>query len=103
MPAHRRLAAAIALVAGGGALTAAAVEAVRNFPRGAIVLACVAVAILAAVYAIARRGIRRVSGLAVAALLLGLAVAVLLRREPLVTIAIAAAAAVSVTRVVFFW
>ena len=96
MPAHKRLAAALALVTGAGALTAAAVEAVRNFPRGAIVLACVAVALVVAVHAIARRGLHRAAGLAVAALLLGLAVALLLGREPLVTIAIAVAAAVSV-------
>src|SRR5687768_18562305 len=96
MPAHKRLAAAIALVTGTAALAAAAVEAVRNFPRGAVVLACIAAAILLGVHAIAQRGARRAAGLAVAALLLGAAVALLLRDDPLVTVGIVTAAAASV-------
>src|SRR5687768_11495345 len=96
MPAHKRLAAAFALATGAGALAVAAVVAVRNFPRGAIVLACIAVALLLALHAIARRGVPRAAGLTGAALLLGLAVALLVARDPLATIAIVLAAAASV-------
>jgi diacylglycerol kinase family enzyme len=96
MPLRKRLAAIGALVAGAAAVALAAGEAVRNFPRGAILLACVAAALWLAVHAITRRGVRRVVGLALATLLLAMAVAVLVSREPVAVALATAAAATSV-------
>lgn len=79
---RRQLAAAGALLLGAGGLLLAAVNAVQEFPRGLVALACVAVAIAAAWYGVTRGGGVRVVGLAVAAL--GLAAAlVLLARDRL--------------------
>ena len=96
MPVRKRLAAIAALASGGAAVAVAAIEAVRNFPRGAIVLACVAAALWMAVYAITGRGARRAGGLALATVLLGAAIAVLVGREPLAVLFVVAAAALSV-------
>ena len=96
MPASKRLAAAAALALGGAAVVVAVAAAVRNFPRGAIVLACIGAALWLAVHAITRRTLRRAVGLGLAALLLGAALALLLRRDPWLVVVSAAAAALSV-------
>jgi diacylglycerol kinase family enzyme len=66
----RRLPALVALVVGAATLVLAAANAVSEFPRGLILLACVVVAGLAAYYGALRRGIVRVLGLSVAAVVL---------------------------------
>ncbi|TCO20417.1 diacylglycerol kinase family enzyme [Kribbella steppae] len=67
----RRLAAVVALLVGAATLVFGVVVAVREFPRGVGLLACVVIAAAAAWYGVLRRGIPRVAGLTVA----GLAVA----------------------------
>ena len=94
---RRRLTAVAALVAGVAAVVAAAVEAVRHFPRGFVVLACIALALWLGAYAITRHGARRAAGLAVAVLLLVVPVVLLVGRDPLVTVGVIAASVVSVT------
>jgi diacylglycerol kinase family enzyme len=96
MPLRKRLAAIVALVSGAAAVAVAAVEAARNFPRGAVVLACVAAAIWMAVYAITGRGARRAGGLALATVLLAAGVLILVGREPLSVAVVAAAAGLSI-------
>ncbi len=71
----RRLAAIAALLGGGLALALAAYVFFSDFPRGLIVLVCVALALGAAWYGLLRRGSRRLLGLAAAALLLGFGIA----------------------------
>jgi diacylglycerol kinase family enzyme len=103
MPTHKRLAAAAALASGGAAVLGAAIAAVSHFPRGLVVLACVAAALWLAAYALARRHARRAVGLVVAALLLGVAVALLVSRDPwmIVFVVVAAAASVAAARTAF--
>ena len=67
----KRLAAIVALLVGAATLVFGVVVAVREFPRGVGLLACVVIAAAAAWYGVLRRGIPRVAGLTVA----GLAVA----------------------------
>jgi diacylglycerol kinase family enzyme len=69
-PPRRRLAAAVALVAGAATIAFAVAVAVSEFPRGLVVLGCVVVAAASAWYGVLRRGVARVAGLAVAALAL---------------------------------
>ena len=66
----RRLAALVALVVGAATLVLAVAVAVDEFPRGLVLLGCVAVAAAAAWYGVLRRGIARVAGLGVAGLAL---------------------------------
>jgi hypothetical protein len=74
---RRRLAAIVALTVGAATIVLAAVEALREFPRGLGLLACVAVAALSAWYGLLRRGPARVAGLTAAGLALAAAVALL--------------------------
>jgi diacylglycerol kinase family enzyme len=66
----RRLTALLALGAGAATLVLAVANAVNEFPRGLILLGCVVVAGLAAYHGVLRRGVLRVLGLSVAAVLL---------------------------------
>src|SRR4051812_8700220 len=67
----RRLAAVAALALGTATVVFALAVAVSNFPNGVAVLACLVLAVGSAWYGIRRRGPARAAGLAVAALLLG--------------------------------
>ena len=60
---RRRLAAVVALVAGAATIALALADAVSEFPRGLVVLACLLVAGAAAWYGVLRRGLARVAGL----------------------------------------
>jgi hypothetical protein len=84
----RRSAAVAALVLGAAALVLAAVTAVQEFPRGPIVFGCVIAALAAGWYGVLRRGPARVLGLAAGGVLLAVAVALLVARDPLETVAI---------------
>jgi hypothetical protein len=85
-----RLAAVVALALGAATALLAAVTAVREFPRGIVVLVCVLVALAAGWYGIRRRGLARAVGLAVAGVLLAAVVALLVARDPMVTAGIVA-------------
>ena len=78
----RRLAAAIALVAGAATIILAVAVAASEFPRGLILLGCVVVAGAAGWYGALRRGIARKAGFAVAAVALAGAVAILVAGGP---------------------
>jgi diacylglycerol kinase family enzyme len=67
---RRRIAAVVALVVGAATLVFGVVNAVNEFPRGLIFLACVVIAVAAACYGVLRRGIARLAGLYVAGLAL---------------------------------
>jgi diacylglycerol kinase family enzyme len=71
---RKRVAAALALVVGAATVVLAAVNAVSEFPRGLLVLACVLIAGASAWYCVLRRGLGRALGLAAAALALAAAV-----------------------------
>src|SRR5690348_15358863 len=73
---ERRLAAVVALVVAPAVLLLALYVVFDQFPRGLIVIACVGVALVAAWYALLRKGIARAIGLAIA--LVALAVPVVL-------------------------
>ncbi len=60
----------VALVVGAATLVFGVVNAVNEFPRGLIFLACVVIAVVAACYGVLRRGIARTAGLYVAGLAL---------------------------------
>jgi diacylglycerol kinase family enzyme len=96
VPARKRLAAVAALAAGGAAVVASVGLAFDRFPRGLVVLACVAVALWLGVHAITRRRWRRAAGLGLAAVLLGVAVALVVGSAPVVVLATVVAAATSV-------
>jgi diacylglycerol kinase family enzyme len=87
---RHRLAALAALLLVAAAVVLAAVTVVLEFPRGLVVLGCVALACSAGWYGLLRRGAARAAGLAVAGLLTALAVWLLLSREPLMTVLIVA-------------
>jgi diacylglycerol kinase family enzyme len=65
---RRRVAAIVALVAGTATAVLAVVIAIREFPRGLIISACLVVAALAAGYGVLRRGVARLAGLYIAGL-----------------------------------
>ena len=67
---RQRLAALVALLAGVSTIALSVVVAVNEFPRGLVLLGCVAVAAACAWYGALRRGIARIAGLSVAALVL---------------------------------
>ncbi len=73
----RRLAAIGALLLGSGGLALAVTEAVQEFPRGPIALACVVIGAIAAWSGLLRTGALRVAGLVVGVLGLGAALALL--------------------------
>ena len=70
IPWQRRVAAVVALLVGAATLVLAVVQAVSNFPRGLVLLACVVLAAAAAWYGVLRRGFARVAGLVVAGIAL---------------------------------
>jgi diacylglycerol kinase family enzyme len=88
----RRLAAAAALLLALVSVVVAAVTAVREFPRGLIVLALVLVALAAAWHGVLHRGVIRAAGIALAVAALGGALALLLGREPAAVIVVVATA-----------
>jgi hypothetical protein len=98
-----RAAAVAALVLAAAALALAAVNAVQEFPRGPVVLGCVAAALAAGWYGVLRRGAARALGLVIACVLLAVAIALLVARDPLETAAIvlAAGAALAAARAAF--
>lgn len=63
----RRVSAIVALVVGPVTLALAVWLAIARFPRGLVVLGCVAVAIVAGWYGLLRRGVARIVGLGLAA------------------------------------
>ncbi len=89
----RRLAAIGALLLGLGGLAIAVAEAVQEFPRGLIALACVTAGMTAAWYGLLRTGALRLAGLLAGALGLGAALA-LLASDGLLEEALAVAALV---------
>jgi diacylglycerol kinase family enzyme len=99
----RRLAAGAALALVALALLLAAVAVVLAFPRGLVLLACVAAALAAGWHGLVRRGRARVAGLGAAAVLGGTPLLVLVAREPVISIAVVAALwlALGATRVAF--
>ena len=74
---RQRRAAIVALLAGIATAVLVAVVAVNEFPRGLVLLGCVAVAAACAWYGALRRGIARIAGLSVAGLALAGAVVLL--------------------------
>jgi diacylglycerol kinase family enzyme len=74
---RQRLAAIVALVVGAATVVLALAVAIREFPRGLVLLGCVLIAGASAWYGALRRGIARVAGLIVAGLALAGAVALL--------------------------
>ncbi|MEU8225704.1 diacylglycerol kinase family protein [Kribbella sp. NPDC048915] len=64
------MAAIVALVVGTATAVLAVVIAIREFPRGLIITACLAVAALAAGYGVLRRGVARLAGLYIGGLAL---------------------------------
>ena len=87
----KRIAAMSALLLGAGALALAAVTAVREFPRGLVVLVLIVLALAAGWHGLVRRGVARAAGLGAAAVLAALAVALILARDPLATLLIVVA------------
>jgi len=83
-----RLGAILALLGGAVALALALEVFVVDFPGGLIVLACVFVALFAAWLALLRRGLVRLLGACVAALLVGAAIGVIFAGENAVTLTI---------------
>jgi diacylglycerol kinase family enzyme len=90
----RRLAAWAALILTAAAAVLAVVLAVQRFPRGLSVFLCVALAALAAWYAVRRRGARRMVWAGVGAILLaGAVVLIVVEGKPLLNLLILAALA----------
>jgi len=92
-----RLEASAALVLGAATLALALLAAWSQFPEGLIVLAGVALALLAALSGLVRRGVPRVLGLALAVALFGASVGLLLSRTGVLTILLAAGALLTLT------
>ena len=93
---RRRPAAVVALVAGAATIALALAVAVSEFPRGLVLLGCVAVACAAGWYGLLRRGIARVAGLGLAGLALaGAVVVVVAGGAPLVDLLVVAGLVVS--------
>jgi diacylglycerol kinase family enzyme len=84
----RRLGAIFALLGGAVALALAFEVFVTDFPGGLIVLVCVFAALLAAWLGILRRGLARLAGMCVAALLVGTAIGVIVSGENAATLTI---------------
>jgi diacylglycerol kinase family enzyme len=100
----RRAAAIVAILGGALALGMAAYVFVSDFPRGLIVFACVLGALGAAWLGLLRRGPYRLAGIALGALLLGIAIGVTLSGDSvwaLAVVLVAFAAAVAGARVAF--
>lgn len=84
----RRLGAILALIGGAVAIALALEIFVTDFPNGLIVVACVLAALAAAWLGILRHGPARLAGIAVAALLVGLGLGVIVSGENAITLAI---------------
>jgi Diacylglycerol kinase catalytic domain len=100
----RRLGALIAILGGAAALALALYVFVVDFPRGLIVLGCVAAALATAWYALLRRGWRRWLAIVVGLLLLGAAIVLIAGGDNgpvLILVAISFAAGVAGARVAF--
>ena len=100
----RRLGAIVAIAGAVVALAVFLYVFVADFPRGLVVLACVLAAFAAAWFGLLRRGGRRLLGLLVAALLLGIAVGTMLSGGnvlALALVALALATGVAGARVAF--
>jgi diacylglycerol kinase family enzyme len=63
---RRRVAAVVALLAGTATAVLGVIVVVKEFPRGLAVVACLAIAVVAAWYGALRRGVARVAGLYIA-------------------------------------
>jgi diacylglycerol kinase family enzyme len=81
-----RLQAVTALVLALATLAAAVLAAFSQFPRGALFLACVPLALFAAMYGLVRRGPARIIGPLVALALLGVSVAILAAHDGILTL-----------------
>jgi diacylglycerol kinase family enzyme len=92
----RRLVAALALALCLATAVLAVIMAVVHFPRGLVVLACVAVALVAGYHEVLHRGAVRVIGLAIAVAGLAAALVLLLGRDAGMTVALVALAAASI-------
>ena len=93
---RRQLAAIVALVVGVATVALAVAVAVSEFPRGLVLLGCVAVAAAAAWYGVLRRGAPRVAGLTIAALALAGALVLLIANgAPFVDLVVVAGLLVS--------
>ena len=83
---QRRVLAAGALALAAASAVAAVIVAVSQFPRGLVVAGCVLLGMAAAWHGVLRRGAARVICLLGAAVLVVIALALLLARDPLATI-----------------
>ncbi len=84
--ASARLQALAALVLAVATLALAVFAAFSQFPRGALFLACIPLALFAALYGLVRRGIARILGPLVALALVGISVAILAAHDGILTI-----------------
>jgi diacylglycerol kinase family enzyme len=91
---RRRLAAAAALLLAAAACLGAAAIVVARFPRGLLLLAFVAVALVVGWYGLVRRGVGRAVGLASAVVLLVAAAALIVFQGPLLAVIAVVAAVV---------
>jgi diacylglycerol kinase family enzyme len=81
-----RLQAVTALVLAVATLAVAVLAAFSQFPRGALFLACVPLALFAAMYGLVRRGPARILGPLLALALLGVSVAILVAHDGILTL-----------------
>jgi diacylglycerol kinase family enzyme len=86
--ARARLLAASALALGAAALVLGVISAINHFPRGLFVVACVLIAATCGWHGVMRRGVARAVPVAVGAVFAVLAVALLVARDPLLTVLI---------------
>ncbi|MET9316113.1 diacylglycerol kinase family protein [Kribbella sp. NPDC003505] len=63
---RRQVAAVVALLAGTATAVLGVIVAVKEFPRGLAVIACLVIAVVAAWYGVLRRGVARLAGLYIA-------------------------------------
>lgn len=88
----RRLGAIVALLGGAVAIALAIEIFVTDFPNGLIVVACVLIALAAAWFGLLRRGPARLAAMAIAALLVGLGVGLIVSGENAITLTLLIAA-----------
>src|ERR1700742_4030859 len=91
--ARARVLAAAALALGGAVVVVGVVAAVDHFPRGLFVFALVLLAAACAWHGVMRRGVARAVLVGIGAVFVVLALALLVSRDPLVTVLIIACAA----------
>ena len=94
-----RLTALTALALAAATTALAALGAVSQFPRGLLALAAVAAAMAAAFFGLVRRGVSRVLGLGLAAVLIGSSVVFLGERGDVLTVLVAICAALTIATV----